>query len=221
MANIIVGSQVFTPDNLHEDDFPEYLWSYIDYKDRDGPERYLQDAIDDLKSGSSRRHFNNALRNAKCALHMKVDILCQCFGGEKFFKTLKFFPRKLDFLEDIGIVRPRIIDKINKIRNEVEHEYRDATQEEAEDFIDIVMLFIEATKYLNTRFPIELEFGPLNKITTYGVLFKLECKFKNGELVFVFHDKDGFDLRNLKRHSVNVGDENYRAWVKYIIKNNE
>ncbi|HFF8977273.1 TPA: hypothetical protein ACGE6V_004350, partial [Serratia marcescens] len=117
------------PSELDEDVFPECSWTYIGYKDHLKPNKYLQDAIDDLNAGKERRNLNNAIRNAKAALHMRVDILCISFSGNVYFKKLKTFPRKMDFLESIGIVRPRIIDKINKLRNELEHEYRDATLE--------------------------------------------------------------------------------------------
>ena len=77
---------MLSPDDLDINEYPDYLWTMIPFKDFIGPERYLQDAIDDLKSGDERRHYNNALRNAKSALHMRVDILCYSFGGESFLR---------------------------------------------------------------------------------------------------------------------------------------
>ncbi|HCT7767039.1 TPA: hypothetical protein OT831_005068, partial [Klebsiella pneumoniae] len=209
------------PDDLDINEYPDYLWTMIPFKDFIGPERYLQDAIDDLKSGDERRHYNNALRNAKSALHMRVDILCYSFGGESFFKKMKSFPRKLDFLESIGIVRPRIIDKINKVRNEFEHEYKNITKEEAEDFVDIVMLFIEATKYLNFRFPSEIVFIGLNKEGNKEVIERIYCNFSNGEIILCFRDCGAKEKGIFIKHSIFVEDNLYREWLKYIIINNE
>ena len=208
---------MLVPSELDEDVYPDCSWTHIGYKDYLKPNKYLQDAIDDLNAGNERRHLNNSIRNAKSALHMKVDILCISFGGFDFFKKLKSFPRKMDFLESIGIVRPRIIDKINKLRNEIEHEYRDATLEEAEDFIDIVLLFIEATKYLNSRFPSDSDFhGVVTSKEEY--LRKIACNWDNGELVFYLSKKDsGYDYSN--KYILKVGDEKYAQWVKYIIEN--
>ncbi|MGO3439414.1 MAG: hypothetical protein ACTINB_11615 [Serratia liquefaciens] len=203
------------PSELGEDVYPDCSWTYIGYKDYLKPNGYLQDAIDDLNAGKERRNLNNAIRNAKSALHMKVDILCVSFSGSEYFKKLKSFPKKMDFLESIGIVRPRIIDKINKLRNEIEHEYRDATLEEAEDVIDIVLLFIEATKYLNSRFPSDSDFhGALTSEKEY--LRRIVCNWNDGELIFYFSKKDsGLDYVN--KYILKVGDERYAQWVKYII----
>lgn len=212
---------MFSPDDLDANECPIYSWSTIPFDDFVGPERYLQDAIDDLNSGNERRHYNNALRNAKSALHMRVDILCYSLSGESFFKKMRSFPRKMDFLESIGIVRPRIIDKINKIRNEFEHEYKDITKEQAEDFVDITMLFVEATKYLNFRFPSEISFlGIPNKIND-ETLDKIRCNFSKGEIIFYLQSSVGSLNKTYVEQSLSVEDALYKDWVRYIIINNE
>lgn len=212
---------MFLPDDLDIDVDLSYTWKFIDYDDYLGPDKYLQDAIDDLKSGQERRHYNNAIRNAKSALHMKVDILCKVFAGDKYFsKCLKYFPQKMDFLESIGIVRPRIIDRINKIRNKIEHEYIDATSTEAEDFIDIVLLFIEATRYLNSRFPSNIDLYTSVHIKNL-YLKRILCNFSLGELIFDVSESDCFDYNNIQKIIIRVGDKKYNEWVKYIVKNNE
>lgn len=212
------------PEHLSVDTESYYTWTYMGIEDYvSGPNRYLQDAIDDLKSGKERRNCNNAVRNAKSALHMKVDFLCRAFSGDDFFrKSLRNFPRKMDFLESIGIVRPRIIDKINNLRNKIEHEYQDATLEEAEDFIDIVLLFVEATKYLNSRFPSDIEFQPPVSFCK-GYLRNIECKFDVGELVFNYTEEKGyaFNHLNMNSYTVKIREESYFKWLKYIIENNE
>lgn len=206
------------PDDLGEDIYPDCCWGYIGYEDYLKPNRYLQDAIDDLNSGSERRNLNNAVRNAKSALHMKVDILCLSFCGSEYFqKNLRNFPRKMDFLEGIGIVRPRIIDKINKIRNEIEHEYRDATLEEAENFIDIVLLFIEATKYLNSRFPCDADFHGL-AVSDEGYLRRVVSNWEKGELIFYYSKQEPRRLDNMETYSIKVGDDRYAQWVKFLLK---
>ena len=209
---------MLTPIELTEDVYLDCGWMYIHYKNYLKPNSYLQDAINDLESGNERRNLNNAIRNAKAALHMKVDILCISFAGEKYFKNkLRSFPKKMDFLESIGITRPRIIEKINKIRNEIEHEYRDATLEEAEDFIDIVLLFIEATKYFNSRFPVDGDFhGPA--ISELGFLRRVICNWKDGELVFFYTVESQYSFLKMTSHSIKVGDERYSQWVKFIIE---
>lgn len=211
------GCIMLIPDDLGEDVYPDCCWSHIGQKDYLKPNAYLQDAIDDLNSGNERRNLNNAVRNAKSALHMRVDILCRAFcGGEYFQKNLRNFPKKMDFLESVGIVRPRIIDKINKMRNEIEHEYRDATLEEAEYFIDIVLLFMEATRYLNSRFPCEADFHGL-AVSDEAYLRKIVCNWEGGELLFYYSKQDPCRLHNLETYSIKVGDYRYAQWVKFIL----
>lgn len=206
------------PRDLENDVYPDCSWCYISHKDHLKPNIYLQDAIDDLRSGRERRNLNNAVRNAKCALHMKVDILCRCFCGDSYFqRNLRNFPKKMDFLESIGIVRPRIIDKINKIRNEIEHEYRDATEEEAEDFIDIVLLFIEATKYLNSRFPYDANFNGI-AVSEDFYLIKIVGEWENGELILSFSKQERYRFDSIETHIIKVGDDRYAQWIRYLIE---
>lgn len=208
---------MFSPGELVEGVYLDCSWSYISHKDYLKPNAYLQDAIEDLKSGNERRNLNNSIRNAKSALHMRVDILCASFAGENYFKkNLKNFPSKMDFLEKIGIVRPRIMDKINKNRNEIEHDYRDASLEESEDFIDIVLLFMEATKCFNSRFPCDGVFQGDN-LSEEGYLRKVVCNWQTGELVFYFTYCGRYNLNNMNQHVLKVGDDKYPQWVKYII----
>lgn len=205
------------PDDLDAGVYLGCSWSYIGQKDCLKPNAYLQDAIDDLNSGSERRNLNNAVRNAKLALHMRVDILCRAFCGNKYFqRNLRSFPKKMDFLEGVGIVRPRIIDKINKIRNEIEHEYRDATLEETEDFIDIVLLFMEATRYLNSRFPCEADFHGL-AISDEFYLRKIVCNWEGGELLFYYSKQESRRLDDMETCSIKVCDYRYAQWVKFIL----
>lgn len=215
------GRFMFLPDEIYIDDYLDYSWVFINFKDYYGPERYLQDAIDDLASGNDRRHYNNAVRNAKSALHMRVDIIYHCFCGTKTPRKIKSFPHKMDYLESIGIVRPRIIDKINKIRNEIEHEYRDATREEAEDFVDIVLLFIEATKHLNSRFPSEINFYGICKKNNMKYLIKILCDFECGKLNFIFEEQNDLTSNKVHKEFIYAGTEAYIKWLNFINVNND
>jgi len=48
-------------------------------------------------------------------------------------------------LREIGVVAPKVLERLNKIRNRIEHDYYCPTIEEANDFIDVVELFPYAT----------------------------------------------------------------------------
>jgi hypothetical protein len=111
------------------------------------------------------------------------------------------------------MVRPRIIDKI---RNEIGHDYRDAIFEKAEDFIDIVLLFIEATRYLNSRFPCEADFHRL-AVSDEVYLREIVCNWEGRELLFYYSKQESCRLDNVQTFSIKVGDYRYAQWVKFIL----
>lgn len=66
-------------------------------------------------------------------------------------KTANSFLSKKKLLEELGIITPRILEKLNRQRNILEHEYTKPSLEEVSDFLDITELFIEYTnKYVYT-----------------------------------------------------------------------
>lgn len=105
------------------------------------PAEYIQFAQQDLDD-TGRRGTVNALGNAKRALECQLDSLLLALGLPKG----KNVPKKLETLNQIGIIAPRILSKINRHRNEVEHEYVCPNHDTVADFVDVVMLFVEATR---------------------------------------------------------------------------
>ena len=61
-------------------------------------------------------------------------------------------PTKLDIIEKIGLLAPRILRKINKQRNLLEHQFVRPSQEQVEDMLDISMLFIASTDKFVMKF---------------------------------------------------------------------
>lgn len=108
------------------------------------PWEYLSFAQEDIGVGDKRGTVN-ALSNAKRALECEVDSLMIAFGLAAQTRRWSL-PDKLDMLRDIAVVAPRILFKINRHRNEMEHQYICPSREEVADFVDVVALFIEATK---------------------------------------------------------------------------
>lgn len=118
------------------------------------PRTYLTFAQGDLSEADSKRNRVNALSNAKRALHFQVDLLSEALGIEhaKLGKRLSF-PQKLEFCANCGVVSPRILNKLNRLRNTVEHDYYLPTKDQAEDFVDVVELFLEGTNQFVRSFP--------------------------------------------------------------------
>lgn len=127
------------------------------------PRRYLEFAIEDITVGSpekTSRILVNSLSNAKRALHLQVETIAKAFGFSSSRKGFPNFHDYLDFCQKCGIVTPRILKKLNTVRNAVEHEYYIPSESETEDFIDVVELFLAATDKFIYQFPTFLEWLP-------------------------------------------------------------
>jgi len=111
------------------------------------PKDFIKFANHDLTAQYD-HHLVNSLSNTKRAIDSQLDSLLIGFGLSERAKKWNF-PTKIDFLNNIGIISPKILTKINKKRNLLEHEYKNPNKEEVEDALDVAELFIAYTdKYL-------------------------------------------------------------------------
>jgi hypothetical protein len=96
----------------------------------------------------------NALSNAKRAIDCQIDTILGCFG----LLSRQNYPQKIEFLRGLGILTPRIVNKVVKARNYLEHEFKKPELEQVEDAVDIANLFIssirQASHFFNTDFVI-------------------------------------------------------------------
>jgi hypothetical protein len=111
---------------------------------------YIRFAQQDIE-GADKRSTVNALSNAKRAMECQLDSLMLAFGLESVARKWNV-PEKLGVLRRLGVIAPRILEKINQHRNRLEHEYFCPAHEVVNDFVDVVHLFIDATKvHINDR----------------------------------------------------------------------
>ena len=83
------------------------------------------------------------MSNAKRSIDCQIDGILSTLG----IKVERLnFPAKLKIVQELGIVAPSIIGRVNKRRNYLEHEYRLPTEDEVMDAIDIAQLFIEVSE---------------------------------------------------------------------------
>jgi len=147
--------QIFqiTPEIFIEDYFViERPLDQLEFDSEYSPFDYLKFAKEDLETGNEKRSIINAIGNAKRALHLQVETICSGYG---YKSKSKDFPPKLIFLKELGVAAPKIIEKLNKTRNRIEHDYYLPTLDEANDFLDIVELFLYATISFIVVFPDE------------------------------------------------------------------
>lgn len=151
------------------------------------PKDFLDFAELDLTSDLQHK-FVNALSNAKRALDCQVICLLDTLGlFEQAEKKRWGLPLKIKALKKTGIIAPRILNKINKTRNLLEHEFTNPNSEQVTDFIDVVALFIEGTKrYLvNYLFFIETAW-----IVDKTMTLEISKNMITAEFYYVENEKD-------------------------------
>lgn len=111
------------------------------------PKEYLDFADKDLLLENVHGYVN-ALSNAKRAIDCQITNILATLG----FSKLGNIHKKIERIETVGILAPRILKKLNKIRNLLEHEFQKPTKDEAEDAVDIATLFLGATEKIFINF---------------------------------------------------------------------
>jgi len=158
-------------------------------------EDFLEFAKEDSK-GKDLRSCVNALGNVKRAIECRVDSILYVYClHNKSEKERWDFPKKIEIIEQLGIVAPNILRKINKKRNELEHRYVKPTKEDVEDGRDVAKLFLAYTSQM-VKMPIQ-KFGvtgnydiELNR--EEGFVKLSDYKNKVGAQIANMNDHDGW-----------------------------
>jgi len=158
-------------------------------------EDFLEFAKEDAK-GKDLRSCVNALGNVKRAIECRIDSILYVYCLHKKSEKEKWdFPKKIEIIEQLGIVAPDILRKINKKRNELEHRYVKPTKEEVNDGRDVAKLFLA---YTSKRIDNPLaNFGQtgdyeirLNRKEGFATL--IDNKEKVGQQLVTINDDDGW-----------------------------
>jgi hypothetical protein len=148
------------------------------------PKTYLSFATQDLSQPNTDRSRINALANAKRAIQCQVEIIAAAFGLHKLPSgERQHFPQKLEFCKRCGVIGPRVLNKLNYVRNQMEHEYHVPARDEVEDFVDVAELFLDATNYILYHFPIEVEFGSLEEVDHPLAYVMINMEPQQGEVI--------------------------------------
>jgi len=113
---------------------------------------FLAFAKEDLASGSI-KGFINAITNAKKAIDCQIDNFILSLGYEhtkisKYTAVKNFVTNtenntlKLKFLEKLEVIPIKLISKIRKLRNKIEHNYYRPTEDEADEAVELADLFV-------------------------------------------------------------------------------
>lgn len=118
-------------------------FDHLTYTTSVSPQEYLRFAQQDLRLGGA-RGLINGLANSKRAIDCQITNLLQALG----IPSGGNFPSKLEKVEALGIVAPRILMKVARARNSLEHNWRKPSGNEVGDAVDIATLFIAALQPL-------------------------------------------------------------------------
>ena len=154
----------------------------------------------DLKN-SSDRNIVNALRNIKTAIENRMDCI---FFAFKYYELSKDwnFPEKVEKLNYLGIITPRILTKINRIRNLLEHQYQIPKKQEVMEAYDVAILFLAYTKNF------------LKKFVSDGGFYTED----DGVYVSFEFQNSGIEIAvDRSKYSIGTKDTIYDDWISLII----
>lgn len=175
------------------------------------PQDFLSYAEADLANDYSHRLINS-LSNAKRALDCQVDILLIGFGYYEISKKKKWgFPKKIEIIKVLGIIAPRVLLKINRVRNLMEHEFSNPTNEQVEDFVDIVSLFIASTDRFIYDYPEDMEIENDENVKLW---IQFDADYKNNNINIKTRSKEDEN----EEFIVNVEHENYAELLRQILR---
>ena len=206
---------MFDPDDIDPDCIS---FSWVTYHCRQDPsaEDYLSFARQDLLDGATPRHLINALSNAKRALHMRMEDICLGFGAVSLNK-LKNFHALSEYIKKCGLPSLSVLEKLNKERNNTEHDFTIPKQEMVEIYIDVAHLFLSATDRWSGRHPSDIEVDHKNEASDRW-LREVNFHWRKGSVTLRINGKDS--QRYEYPHSVTYSnkDPEFFKWVTFATK---
>lgn len=181
---------------------------------------FIAFARKDLEDCKGLRGICNAVSNSKKALHRRVDTLCDALGYSLNKQSKNNFPSKLEYLSKCGIVTPQILHRLNSIRNKIEHDYEVIEYLEAENYIDIIELFLVATNIFLKNYP-DLMAGNLMNCERFeqNEIYKdlpeeieLNVDLKQGEIAFRLYNSE-----KIGEFNIDKSDAMYFEWLHKLM----
>lgn len=161
-------------------------YGYLDVDFNLLPFDFIKFAEQDIKEKTD-KGLVNALGNIKRAIECQIDILITFCGKYKQSSDEKWnFPKKIEYLENLGFVAPRILQKINTKRNKLEHYYMIPLKEDVQDAFEIALLFLKSTEKYQDKF-----IPDFNIVKNKEIIF-IEYDYKKGEFIIQLGKEKGY-----------------------------
>ena len=104
------------------------------------PFEYFHYAKTDLRSNDERGVIN-ATGNCKRAVHLTIDCFIDIIGLGQVCNGLSF-PKKLEVISALDAFPTSLIDKLNRNRNLIEHDYACPDTDETAEFVEVTEMFL-------------------------------------------------------------------------------
>ena len=174
------------------------------------PRDFLNFAVEDSAALEQERNRINCLSNCKRAIDAQVDRLIRSLGFFPITRRERWnIPKKLKFISQSGVLTPRILGNVNRLRNQLEHEFISPSKREVEDALDVATLFVSYA---------ELVHIPAMNWTFSG---KLSVRYDYDEMVFRFYEKEPPDSPGddvLPLLSLVHGDAEFQGFYDFLMK---
>jgi hypothetical protein len=107
------------------------------------PKDFLRFAEYELNGELDSRRLINAISNLKRAMDSELDILMSVLNLDEFYRQKRLgVEKKFGFLRKSGIFNATSLDRLNKLRNKLEHHYEIPKIEDVHIYYDLVSAFI-------------------------------------------------------------------------------
>lgn len=172
------------------------------------PRDFLNYAIEDSTSLENEKNRVNCLSNSKRATDSQIDRLVWALGFLPLARKQRWnVPKKIGFINDMGLVAPRILRRLNKLRNRLEHEYATPSKREVEDALDVTMLFISYAELVHVP--------SLN----WALSDKMAVRYDYDKMLFHFYEGDPDKCEDpMPLESLAYGDDGFLDFHDFLAR---
>lgn len=159
-------------------------------------------------------NYEDALSNSKRAIECQMDCLLFSFGCYTYSKKKGWsFPKKMEILADLDICTPRILGRINTVRNKIEHDHKSPEPDFVEIALDVTELFSKYVEKYWKRFRTDVTIG-FEDVGEVEENLLLEFNPSIGEFNIGYSKCNDFQHNITNRFSIKIGDEIYFDFLK-------
>lgn len=171
-------------------------------------EEFLAFAENAIASGT-KEGLVNAISNLKRALDCEIDMFFECLNLKRIFdrKNLKF-EKKTQFLADIGLFPTQSINKLNLMRNKLEHEYKIPDISDLHAYYELVWSIVKIIDLYLELLYINGEINLILYIEGNDYYFTMEDDIKESRFKFEVMDRTWGKDNLRKQLEVNLEDQN-------------